>query len=366
MPLVIDWRNASQPADVVTSVVAVLRQGGLAVLPTESGYLVAAGAAFPNAVDRLLSGPAGASGSLEMLVSGPGDVERWTGPLPHDVERIVGRLWPGPLRLAVPVSDEVSAEGSPTGRWVSGGRLNFRSPGHTAAEGVVQAADFPLIAREVGHAAGSEETAAALAQQWGEAVAVVVDAGPVPTRAVTVLTVEDGGWRIEMEGEIGRDTVVAAAAAWVVFVCTGNTCRSPMTEALCKNLLAARLGCAVDELPARGFLIISAGVSAYPGDGPTPEAVDVLRELGADLSAHRSRPLAPEVVAHADHLIAMTRGHLLAVLSRYPVIGGTMRLLGGAEGDLDDPIGGGPEVYAACARTILRRLDRLLTELVRR
>ena len=54
------------------------------------------------------------------------------------------------------------------------------------------------------------------------------------------------------------------------------------------------------------------------------------------------------------------------LFTRYPVIGGSMRLLCGAEGDLDDPIGGSPEVYAACARTILRHLDRFIMELVRR
>jgi L-threonylcarbamoyladenylate synthase len=107
-------------------------------------------------------------------------------------------------------------------------------------------------------------------------------------------------------------------------------------------------------------------LSAYPGDAPTPEAVDVLRDLGSDLSSHRSQPLALDLVARADHLVAMTRSHLAAILTRYPVIGGAMRLLCGAEGDLDDPIGGDREVYVACARTIRRHLDRLIGEMVRK
>jgi len=79
---------------------------------------------------------------------------------------------------------------------------------------------------------------------------------------------------------------------------------------------------------------------------------------------HRSRPLDIDLVAHADHLIAMTRSHLAMVLTRYPAIGGSLRLLCGIEGDLDDPIGGDLDVYAACARTIRRHLNRLIVELV--
>jgi protein-tyrosine phosphatase len=59
----------------------------------------------------------------------------------------------------------------------------------------------------------------------------------------------------------------------------------------------------------------------------------------------------------------MTRSHLTMVANRYPVLGGGLRLLCGPDGDLDDPIGGGPDVYKACATTIRHHVDRLITEL---
>jgi protein-tyrosine phosphatase len=154
-----------------------------------------------------------------------------------------------------------------------------------------------------------------------------------------------------------------ALARRIVFVCTGNTCRSPMAEGLFKRRLAEVIGCAVEELPARGFVVSSAGLSAYADDPATPESAEALREMGVDLSAHRSRPCSADVIARADDVVAMTRGHLLTLVGKYPVLTGALRLLCGPDGDLDDPIGGSPDVYRKCARTIHQHVDRLLTEM---
>ena len=122
--------------------------------------------------------------------------------------------------------------------------------------------------------------------------------------------------------------------------------------------------------PTRGRLadrnwyrVCSAGTAAGPNDRPTPEAVDVLLQWSVDHRDHRSTPAGAELIARADDIIAMTRAHLLAVLGRFPVVPGSMRLLCGADGDLDDPIGGGPGVYQECAGTIRRHVNRLISEM---
>src|SRR5436305_1296088 len=84
------------------------------------------------------------------------------------------------------------------------------------------------------------------------------DDGPPPLgRSSTVVRVNGDGWSILREGPVSAEELGQQTAILTVFVCTGNTCRSPLAEALFKKKLADRLGCPAEELPRRGFLVIS-------------------------------------------------------------------------------------------------------------
>ncbi|HEX2293425.1 MAG TPA: hypothetical protein VHH55_08930 [Gaiellaceae bacterium] len=107
----------------------------------------------------------------------------------------------------------------------------------------------------------------------------------------------------------------------VLFVCTGNICRSPFAEAVARR---------------EGLDAESAGLEAYAGAGPTGDAIAVARELGYDISSHRARPLSAEMVERADVVVGMTAAHV-------GTLGGGSRLMG--EADLDDPIGRGRDTY---------------------
>lgn len=149
----------------------------------------------------------------------------------------------------------------------------------------------------------------------------------------------------------------------ILFVCTGNTCRSPLAESLCKSYLARRLGCAVESLTDRGFLVQSAGLAAIPGQPAAHEAVEAARELDADLSQHRSQLLSSELLTRATHVFVMTQNHLLLLQDYFPEQGPAPRILSPTGADLDDPIGCDLTVYRSCAQTILLALDVLLPEL---
>ena len=150
-------------------------------------------------------------------------------------------------------------------------------------------------------------------------VAMVIDSGPtrcakLPTRAA----IEGDHWTVEREGAVSVTNLRRMSGQIILFICTGNTCRSPMAEAICKLLIARRLDCPLDELEDRGFLVISAGVAATSGASAASHAVDVLRSMGGTLEDHRSRRLTLEMVRQADCIFAMTADHLDALLDAVP------------------------------------------------
>ena len=134
----------------------------------------------------------------------------------------------------------------------------------------------------------------------------------------------------------------------ILFVCTGNVCRSPMAEGLFERMIAER----------PDLRVLSAGVSTYPGQPPSAHAVEVLAELGVDISHHRSKPLSEKVVEEADLIVVMTRSHLDSIIYLFPRAAEKVYLLrefepGATSLDIADPIGMGVEAYRA-AREIIR------------
>src|SRR5205823_6025127 len=143
----------------------------------------------------------------------------------------------------------------------------------------------------------------------------------------------------------------------ILFVCTGNVCRSPMAEGLFRH--AAR---------GRGdFCVLSAGVGAIEGQPPSAYAVQALKELGIDISQQRSRMLTADVVNQADYIFGMTHGHVDAINLLYPQAAEKTFLLREFdetldvfEKDISDPIGGSYEIYLACRDQIEQGLVSLL------
>src|SRR5262245_48004368 len=131
----------------------------------------------------------------------------------------------------------------------------------------------------------------------------------------------------------------------ILFVCTGNICRSPMAEGLFRHAVKGRGDCEV----------VSAGVGALDGMPPSEHAVRALRELGIDISGQRSRMLTPELVQRADYIFGMTHSHVDAIMLMYPQAAEKTFLLrefdetlDSFENDIPDPIGGSLEVYQNC------------------
>jgi glycine hydroxymethyltransferase len=142
----------------------------------------------------------------------------------------------------------------------------------------------------------------------------------------------------------------------VLFVCTGNVCRSPMAEGLFRHTVRGR-----------DFKVMSAGVGAVDGQPASDHAVRALREIGIDITRHRSQHLTAELVNHADYIFGMTHSHVDAIMLLYPQAAERTFLLrefdetlDAYENDISDPIGGSYEVYCNCRDQIEQGIASML------
>jgi glycine hydroxymethyltransferase len=143
----------------------------------------------------------------------------------------------------------------------------------------------------------------------------------------------------------------------VLFVCTGNVCRSPMAEGMFRRAVQGR----------GGFRALSAGLGAVEGQPPSAHAIQAVKELQIDISSLRSHMLTPELVQQADYIFGMTHSHVDTVTLLYPHAAEKTFLLrefdetlDTFEKDISDPIGGSYEVYLTCRDQIEQGIVSLL------
>jgi protein-tyrosine-phosphatase len=147
-----------------------------------------------------------------------------------------------------------------------------------------------------------------------------------------------------------------------LFVCSGNTCRSPMAAAIANAEIAKRLGISPEAIETVNVRALSAGVSAPVGAPLTAEAAEILHSLSVPVKPHAARNLTLELAQQAELIFCMTRAHRNAVIEMLPSVALKTRCLD-VEADVDDPIGKGMPAYLACARQIQRLVQLRFDEI---
>lgn len=325
-PIIVSVAAKRPDPAAIRRAVKVLRAGGLVIVPTETVYGLAADPGVAGAEDRIYEAKERDRGKpIPVMAVGVDAVTQWGARFSPAARRLARRYWPGPLTMVLPCGDRTEG---------------FRVPDHAVMQALLKAAGGVL---RVTSANVSGEPAATNAQDalaaLGDRVGLALDAGPAGLgRESTVVDATGETVRVLREGAIPASLILARPL--VLFVCTGNTCRSPMAEYLLRKWLG----------PDAAWDVGSAGVSTMDGLPANEAAVVALEELGLDASGHRSRLLTPALVDAADLIVVMTRTHQRIVLGQFPKARSKVVLLNAFNGarrneDVEDPIGMSTDVY---------------------
>jgi protein-tyrosine phosphatase len=358
-----------------------LRAGGVVVLPTETVYGAAAVLGNNKATGRLQAirdaGGAGGDGAKPFTIhlARREQATRYLGQVGEIGTRLMKKLWPGPVALVFEVPPQRRAEVAQQLNVAEGelyspdGTLTLRCPDHIVFADVVGRLpqEEPVVLTVAG--SSPQGPGAAIGQELGDKVDLVLDAGPTRfNKPSTILRVSDalpGGYEIVRAGVYDERIIERLLRTTILFICSGNTCRSPMAEALARAALTKKLGVSEEDLEKqKGITVASAGAFAMPGARATPQAVEALRPLGADLTRHRSRPLTVELIHQADVIFTMSRGHAQAVLALVPSAADKTMTLDPSGDDIDDPIGGDLSLYQTLAGQMQQLVEKRLEEKV--
>lgn len=301
--ITIDPKNLNQTD--FSKAADALRRGEVIAFPTETVYGIAARADSKKATEKLYRLKQRlAAKPFSIAVSDPNKAAKdyFYNLIPFGW-RLVEKFWPGPLTIIYYQKEEE--------------KIGIRVPSGAVAEKILKQVDFPVYLPSANRSGQREAvTAAEVESIFGDEIDLILDGGPARDKtASTVVDLTVKPFKILRQGLISENEIAKVfIKKRIVFVCTGNTCRSPLAEYLFRNWLRKQKG----PLCQR-YEVISAGIAARPGSRASLNSSKLIKEKeGIDLAEFSSRQLTQVIVLSSDYIFTMEKAQKDYIIENFP------------------------------------------------
>jgi protein-tyrosine phosphatase len=304
-------------------------------------------------------------------ISQKSETEKYVPTVGLKAKKLIRKAWPGPLTIVFELDDQdMTKQQNRLKREVfeclyKNNSIGIRCPDNAIASTLLRLTHNPVVAPSANITGRQPATdAEEVLNQLSGQIDLLLDAGPCKHKKnSTVVKIGKKGMEILRQGVYSEAELRAMSEVKFLFVCTGNTCRSPMAEGIFRKYLAEKLRCKVDDLNKMGYKVTSAGIVNLENSPASEKAIAACAAKGIDIRHHRNRTLSQELIEENDLIFAMSRMHCERVISLSREAANKCFLLAEDE-DIPDPIGQGQQVFNNCADLIEKAIKKRIGELI--